>query len=68
MSSFKWALTSHAREYVAWGWAVNGFFSVASSVLATVLSMAFGFKVVLLFAGLVYTVGVLAFARIPEER
>jgi hypothetical protein len=62
------SLTSHGRQYVAWAWAINGFFSVVASVLATVLGMAFGFKVVLLLAGLVYTVGVLAFVAIPEVR
>ena len=35
------------REYVAWGWAVNGFASVTGAVLATLLAMAFGFHVVL---------------------
>jgi hypothetical protein len=60
-------LTEHEREYVAWGWAVNGFFSVVSSVSATMLSMSFGFRVVLLVALLVYAVGVLALTRIPER-
>lgn len=35
------------RAYVAWGWAVNGFAAVVGSALATILSMAFGFDVVL---------------------
>lgn len=42
------ALTPHADEYVAWAWAVNGFCSVVASVLATLLSMTFGFRVVML--------------------
>ena len=45
------ALTPHKATYVAWGWAVNGFFSVMGSILATVLSMAYGFRF-LLFLGL----------------
>nr|NIV76474.1 hypothetical protein [Gammaproteobacteria bacterium] len=61
-------LTEHEREYVAWAWAVNGFFSVVSSVLATILSMSFGFKVVLLLAALIYAIGVLALTRIPETK
>src|SRR5262249_34748219 len=36
------AVTRYGEEFVAWGWAVNGFFSVVSSVLATILSMAIG--------------------------
>jgi len=62
------ALSSHDREYVAWAWAVNGFFSVVASVLATLLAMAWGFRAVLLLAGLVYALGVLAFVRIPQAR
>ena len=60
------SLTVHRREYIAWGWAVNGFFSVVSSVLATILAMAFGFKLVLLLAMLAYSAGIAAFLRVPE--
>jgi hypothetical protein len=45
------ASTVHREAYVAWGWAVNGFFSVIGSVLTTALSMSYGFRVVL-FLGL----------------
>ena len=44
------ASTAHPREYVAWGWAVNGFASVIGSVLSTILAMSFGFGVVLAVA------------------
>jgi hypothetical protein len=60
------SLTVQQREYVAWGWAVNGFFSVTSSVLATILSMSFGFGLVLLCAAIAYAVGVLALSRVPQ--
>jgi hypothetical protein len=43
---------SFPAQYVAWGWAVNGFASVVGSVLATLLAMSYGFDVVL-FLGLV---------------
>jgi hypothetical protein len=46
--------TEHGREYVAWGWAVNGFASVLGSVLTTILSMTFGFGVVLVAGMLLY--------------
>ncbi len=59
------ALTPHAREYVAWGWAVNGFFSVITSILSTILAMIVGFKVVLFLALVIYAVGVAAMARVP---
>jgi len=58
-------LTPHAEEYVAWAWAVNGFFSVVASVLATLLSMTFGFRAVMLLALAIYGVAILALRRIP---
>jgi MFS family permease len=54
------ATTKHPREYVAWGWAVNGFASVIGAVLTTILAMALGFGVVLALALVVYCVAVLA--------
>jgi hypothetical protein len=59
------ALTPHAAEYVAWAWAVNGFFSVVASVLSTLLSMTFGFRAVMLLALAVYGVAIAALGRLP---
>jgi MFS family permease len=53
-------LTESRREYVAWGWAVNGFASVAGSVLSTILAMTFGFKIVLVLALVIYAIALLA--------
>jgi spermidine synthase len=61
------ALTPHAEEYVAWAWAVNGFFSVVASVLATLLSMTFGFEAVMLLALAIYVVAIAALRRIPTS-
>jgi hypothetical protein len=47
-------LTDHSREYVAWGWAVNGFASVVGAVLSTILAMTFGFGAVLVLALFLY--------------
>ena len=60
------SLTPHAEEYVAWAWAINGFFSVISSVLTTMLSMSYGFDAVMWISLAVYAVGGLALLRIPE--
>jgi hypothetical protein len=60
-------LTPHAEEYVAWGWAVNGFFSVIGAVLTTMLSMTFGFRAVQLGAVAMYAIAVLAFRRIERR-
>jgi hypothetical protein len=53
-------LTRFPREYVAWGWAVNGFASVVGAVLSTILAMTFGFRVVLFLALLAYAIAILA--------
>ncbi len=54
------AKTDHPSEYVAWGWAVNGFASVVGSVLTTMLAMTFGFQTVLFVALGVYVIALLA--------
>ncbi|GIU90781.1 MAG: hypothetical protein KatS3mg010_1880 [Acidimicrobiia bacterium] len=58
------ALGPDGEQYVAWSWAVNGFASVMGSVLTTILSMAFGFRLVQLGAFAVYVVAGLAFTRL----
>lgn len=57
--------TDHKAEYIAWCWAMNGFFSVLGSVLSTMLSMTFGFRTVMTLAFIVYCV---AFAAISAVR
>jgi hypothetical protein len=53
-------LTEYPREYVAWGWAVNGFASVVGAVLTTILAMVFGFRTVLFLALAVYLIALVA--------
>jgi hypothetical protein len=53
---------------VAWAWAINGFFSVITATLSTMLAMSFGFRAVLLLGLAIYTVGVLAMLRVPAAR
>ena len=55
------------EEYVAWAWAVNGFFSVIGSVLTTILSMAFGFRAVQFAALAIYAIAVVAFMRLDRK-
>jgi hypothetical protein len=59
------ALTQRADVYIAWAWAVNGFFSVLSSVLTTMLSMAWGFDLVLALAVGIYVLAALALRGLP---
>jgi len=57
--------TEYATEYVAWGWAVNGVFSVIGSILATIISMAFGLRDLLWLAALIYVVAGVVLRTIP---
>jgi len=50
------------REAIAWGWAVNGVASVLGSLLATLVSMSWGFRALLGAAALLYA---LAAALLP---
>ena len=64
-------LGEYPRQYVAWGWAVNGFASVVGSSLATILAMTFGFDWVLFLGLLCYVVAVGAWyplSRVPLRR
>ena len=68
-SGSAWSRSSadHGDEYVAWSWAVNGFFSVIGSVLTTILSMSFGFQAVQVIALGVYGIAVLAFLGLRRQ-
>ena len=61
-------LGGHPREYVAWGWAVNGFASVVGSTLATILSMIFGFAVVMGLGLAAYGLAVTAWLALTRAR
>jgi hypothetical protein len=62
------SLTDQSEQYVAWAWAVNGFFSVIGSVLTTILSMTFGFRAVQFAALGIYAIAALAFSRLRYTR
>ena len=61
-------LGDHPDEYIAWGWAVNGFFSVIGSVGTTILAMAFGFRAVQIAALCTYAVAIGAFVLLDRAR
>ena len=56
--------STDTERYVAWAWAVNGFFSVIGSVLTTILSMTFGFRVVMFLALVAYAAAAIAHQRL----
>jgi hypothetical protein len=43
-------VASGAPDFIPWAWGINGFASVMSAALATLLAIEFGFTVVVLFA------------------
>ena len=57
----------HSSEYVAWGWAINGFFSVIGSTLTTIVSMTYGFRVVLLSAVVLYLIVIVLLRRLVRH-
>ena len=61
-------MTPHADEYVAWGWAINGVFSVIGSVLTTVLSMSWGFRTVQFIALGIYLLAGVSLWRLRARR
>ncbi|MSR74205.1 MAG: hypothetical protein EXS14_01875 [Planctomycetes bacterium] len=58
------ALEGCAPTLVPWGWAVNGFLSVLSSMLATLMAMQTGFAMLLFTASILYVLGLLAVRRL----
>lgn len=58
------ATGARGDQYVAWAWAVNGFFSVIGSVLTTILSMELGFRRVQFLALATYAVAALGYVAL----
>ncbi|MGI9237164.1 MAG: SAM-dependent methyltransferase [Woeseiaceae bacterium] len=51
-----------APNFIPWAWGINGFASVVSAVLATLLAIEFGFVLVIIVALVFYTIAALIFA------
>jgi hypothetical protein len=51
-----------APQFVPWAWGINGFASVISAVLATLLAIEFGFLIVILAALVLYATAALVFS------
>ena len=47
-------LADNAPDFIPWAWGINGFASVVSAALATLLAIEFGFTVLLLLALMLY--------------
>lgn len=61
-------LSPYSDEYVAWGWAINGVFSVIGSVLTTILAMSWGFRTVHLVALGIYGLAMVVLWRLDAHR
>jgi hypothetical protein len=59
--------SAHSREYVAWGWAINGFFSVIGSTLTTMVSMTIGFRAVLFGSVVLYLIVIVLLTRLSSR-
>jgi predicted MFS family arabinose efflux permease len=59
--------SAHSREYVAWGWAINGFFSVIGSTLTTMVSMTIGFRSVLFGSVILYLIATALLTRLSSR-
>ena len=58
---FPLALGSYRiSNLVPWAWGVNGFFSVIATPLALIMAIEYGFRLVLIVAGLFYFLAFLA--------
>jgi hypothetical protein len=53
---------------VTWAWAINGFFTVVGSVLAMILGMTLGFRMVLLVASACYLAALIATRALTTQR
>jgi hypothetical protein len=47
-------VAEQAPDFVPWAWGINGFASVVSAVLATLLAIHFGFTIVIVIAMIIY--------------
>jgi hypothetical protein len=57
-----------APKLIPWVWGINGYATVIGSVLCVILALVFGFKVVLILAGVIYLLGLLALLSIGAEK
>jgi hypothetical protein len=60
--------SEHRDAYVAWCWAINGFFSVFGSIFATLLAMAYGFSVAMQLAAGIYLIALLCLYTVSRSQ
>lgn len=60
-------IDNNQKYLVAYGWGVNGFFSVLGSVLVIMISMSYGFKVVFILSALLYLAAMLVSGKLKPK-
>ncbi|HMQ80754.1 MAG TPA: hypothetical protein PKE39_12615 [Ignavibacteria bacterium] len=60
-------IDNNQKYLVAYGWGVNGFFSVLGSVLVIMVSMSYGFKVVFILSALLYLAAMLVGGKLKPK-
>jgi hypothetical protein len=61
-------IDNNSKYLVAYGWGVNGFFSVLGSVLVVMLSMSFGFRAVFVISALIYLVAMMVVRKMEPQK
>ena len=61
-------LANAAPKFIPWAWGINGFASVVSAVLATLLAIEFGFTAVILLAIALYALAAFLMSRSTRSR
>ena len=61
-------VADQAPHFIPWAWGINGFASVVSAVLATLLAIRFGFDTVIVLALLLYAIAALLISTATPAR
>jgi hypothetical protein len=62
------SLKQHASNLIPWAWGINGYASVISAGLATLIAIDLGFTAVILIATLLYLSILTAFPTLNDEK
>jgi len=61
-------ISGDSKLLVAYGWGVNGFFSVLGSIMVIMLSMSYGFRVVFVITALIYLAAMLTVRKLEAVK
>ena len=61
------AIKEEYKNFTALSWSINGFFSVTGTVIAMMLGMITGFKIVFVLSALLYLSAYIVFTKIEKN-